>query len=138
MKSKSIYLISLLITFWFIIYINLEPAVNFFVYHIIKLQSGTKLTESIRFFVFEVPKVIMLLTLIVFFVGIIRSYFSPEKTRKALEGKSLFVGNVMASTLGIVTPFCSCSAIPLFLGFVESGIPLGVTFSFFDSCTNDK
>jgi hypothetical protein len=63
-------------------------------------------------------------------VGIIRTYFSPEKTRKALEGKSLFAGNVMASLLGIVTPFCSCSAIPLFLGFVEAGIPLGVTFSF--------
>jgi uncharacterized membrane protein YraQ (UPF0718 family) len=68
--------------------------------------------------------------LIIFIVGIIRTYFSPEKTRKALEGKSLFTGNVMASMLGIVTPFCSCSAIPLFLGFVEAGIPLGVTFSF--------
>jgi uncharacterized membrane protein YraQ (UPF0718 family) len=66
----------------------------------------------------------------VFFVGIIRSFFSPERTRKILEGKSLFAGNVMAGALGIVTPFCSCSAIPLFLGFVEAGIPLGVTFSF--------
>ncbi|MFC2099056.1 permease [Bacteroidota bacterium] len=72
----------------------------------------------------------MLLVLIILIVGIIRTYFSPEKTRKALEGKSLFAGNVMASLLGIVTPFCSCSAIPLFLGFVEAGIPLGVTFSF--------
>jgi uncharacterized membrane protein YraQ (UPF0718 family) len=63
-------------------------------------------------------------------VGIIKTYFSPEKTRKALEGKSLFTGNIMAALLGIVTPFCSCSAIPLFLGFVEAGIPLGVTFSF--------
>jgi len=73
---------------------------------------------------------LMLLTLIIFFVGIIRSYFSPERTRKILEGKSTFMGNIMASLLGIVTPFCSCSAIPLFLGFVESGVPLGVTFSF--------
>jgi uncharacterized membrane protein YraQ (UPF0718 family) len=72
----------------------------------------------------------MLLTLIIFFVGIIRTYFTPERTRKALEGKKTFTGNVMASALGIVTPFCSCSAIPLFLGFVESGVPLGVTFSF--------
>ena len=72
----------------------------------------------------------MLLTLIIFLVGIIRTYFTPERTRKALEGKKTFTGNVMASTLGIVTPFCSCSAIPLFLGFVESGVPLGVTFSF--------
>jgi hypothetical protein len=74
--------------------------------------------------------VFILLTVIVFVVGIIRSYFSPEKTRKALEGKPLFAGNVMAASLGILTPFCTCSAIPLFIGFVESGIPLGVTFSF--------
>jgi uncharacterized membrane protein YraQ (UPF0718 family) len=74
--------------------------------------------------------VLLLLTLIIFFVGIIRSYFSAERTRKMLEGKSTFTGNVLASLLGIVTPFCSCSAIPLFLGFVESGVPLGVTFSF--------
>jgi uncharacterized membrane protein YraQ (UPF0718 family) len=72
----------------------------------------------------------MLLTLIIFIVGIIRTYFTPERTRKALEGKKTFTGNVMAATLGIVTPFCSCSAITLFLGFVESGVPLGVTFSF--------
>ena len=88
------------------------------------------LTEALHFFIYEVPKVMMLLVLIIFIVGVIRTYFSPEKTRKALEGKSLFTGNVMASFLGIVTPFCSCSAIPLFLGFVEAGIPLGVTFSF--------
>jgi hypothetical protein len=72
----------------------------------------------------------LLLLLIVFAVGIVRSYFSPERTRKMLGGKKLFAGNVLASLLGIVTPFCSCSAIPLFLGFVESGVPLGVTFSF--------
>ena len=73
---------------------------------------------------------ILLLALIIFWVGIIRTFFTPERTRKALEGKKTFTGNVMAATLGIVTPFCSCSAIPLFLGFVESGVPLGVTFSF--------
>jgi uncharacterized membrane protein YraQ (UPF0718 family) len=88
------------------------------------------LTAAIRFFLYDTPKVFILLTVIVFVVGIIRSYFSPEKTRKALEGKPLFVGNVMAASLGILTPFCTCSAIPLFIGFVESGIPLGVTFSF--------
>jgi uncharacterized membrane protein YraQ (UPF0718 family) len=94
------------------------------------LTKGAHLTEALRFFVFEFPKVMLLLTLIIFFVGIIRTYFTPERTRKALEGKKTFTGNVMAATLGIVTPFCSCSAIPLFLGFVESGVPLGVTFSF--------
>jgi len=94
------------------------------------LSQGVRLTEAVRFFVYEVPKVLLLLTLVVFVVGIVRSYFSPEGTRAMLGGKSLFSGNVLASMLGIVTPFCSCSAVPLFIGFVEAGIPLGVTFSF--------
>lgn len=119
-----------LLPVWIVLYMYLEPLSNGLVYDIFGLDKTLRLTEAIRFFIFEVPKVLLLLTLIVFVVGIIRSYFSPEKTRKALEGKSLLVGNIMASSLGIVTPFCSCSAIPLFLGFVESGIPLGVTFSF--------
>ena len=113
-----------------LLYLNLEKGTNYLVYSILSMDRTSPLTEAIRFFIFEVPKVLLLLTVIVFAVGIIRSYFSPEKTRKALEGKPLFVGNIMASALGIVTPFCSCSAIPLFIGFMESGIPLGVTFSF--------
>lgn len=120
----------LLLPVWFLIYHFLKPATDWLVDDILNMTEGSHLTEALRFFVFEVPKVLLLLTLIIFLVGIVRSYFSPEKTRKALEGKSLFTGNVLASMLGIVTPFCSCSAIPLFLGFVEAGIPVGVTFSF--------
>ena len=101
------------------------------------MQRNTHLTDAVWFFVFEVPKVLLLLTLIVFVVGIIRSYFSPEKTRKKLGGEKLFTGNIMASWLGVVTPFCLLPAIPLFLGFVESGVPLGVTFSFLDCRSND-
>jgi uncharacterized membrane protein YraQ (UPF0718 family) len=97
---------------------------------LLQLANRTHFTESLRFFIYEVPKVLLLLVLIIFGVGVIRTWFSPEKTRKALEGKSLFAGNVLAAVLGIFTPFCSCSAIPLFLGFIEAGIPLGVTFSF--------
>jgi hypothetical protein len=119
-----------LIPLWVVLYLNLKTAADFIVVSLLKMPAGSHLTETIRFFLFEVPKVLMLLALIVFVVGIIRTYFSPERTRKILEGKSLFAGNVMAGALGIVTPFCSCSAIPLFLGFVEAGIPLGVTFSF--------
>jgi len=115
---------------WILIYFNLKLVTNWFIDSVLQLQTGYRLTESLRFFIFEVPKVLLLLVLIIFVVGIIRSFFTPERTRKALEGKSLFTGNILASLLGIVTPFCSCSAIPLFLGFVESGIPLGVTFSF--------
>jgi len=115
---------------WIAMYMSLDWITRAVVYSLFSLRHDEHLTNAIYFFIFEVPKVLLLLTLIVFVVGIIRTYFSPEKTRNALEGKPLFVGNIMASTLGIVTPFCSCSAIPLFLGFVEAGIPLGVTFSF--------
>lgn len=129
-KIHRVYLPLMIIPILIVLYVFLEPIVNFLIYSVIKLNTNSHLTEAIRFFVFEVPKVLILLTFIVFVVGIIRSYFSPEKTRKALEGKPLFFGNIMASALGIVTPFCTCSAIPLFLGFIEGGIPLGVTFSF--------
>ena len=115
---------------WILIYFNLQLVTNWLIDDILVLPNGKHLTDALRFFIFEVPKVLMLMVLIIFVVGIIRSFFTAERTRKALEGRSLFAGNVMASMLGIVTPFCSCSAIPLFLGFVEAGIPLGVTFSF--------
>lgn len=120
----------LLLPIWFLIYHYLQNFTDWIVFDLIGMDKTTHLTSAVNFFIFEVPKVLMLLTLIVFAVGIVRSYFSPERTRKILGGKKLFVGNVLASFLGIVTPFCSCSAIPLFLGFVESGVPLGVTFSF--------
>ena len=120
----------LLLPLWFLLYLNLERLTNFIVIEIINLSQSSHFTEAIRFFIYEVPKVLLLLILIVFAVGIIRTYFSPERTRKILGGKKLFAGNILASMLGIVTPFCSCSAIPLFLGFVEGGVPLGVTFSF--------
>jgi uncharacterized protein len=129
-KNPANFLPLLFLPLWFLLYHSLHRLTDFLVYDLLNLSKGTHLAESVWFFVFEVPKVLLLLTLIIFAVGIVRTYFSPERTRKALEGKSLFTGNVMAASLGIVTPFCSCSAIPLFLGFIESGIPLGVTFSF--------
>jgi len=119
-----------LLPVWLILYINLHRAADGIVIGLLKMRLGAPLTEALRFFIFEVPKVLLLLVLIVFAVGIVRTYFAPERTRRLLEGKSLLLGNGMAAALGIVTPFCSCSAVPLFLGFVEAGIPLGVTFSF--------
>ncbi|TCN64484.1 permease [Acetobacteroides hydrogenigenes] len=128
--NKKIVIPVALLPVWYLVYHNLQRMADWVIDSLLGMEKGAHLTESLRFFIFEVPKVLMLLTLIIFFVGIVRTYFSPERTRKMLEGKSTFTGNVMASLLGIVTPFCSCSAIPLFLGFVESGVPLGVTFSF--------
>ncbi|MGE5680443.1 MAG: permease [Bacillota bacterium] len=129
-SRRKAYLLIFLLPLWALTYFLLETFINFLVFDVLSMSKNAPLTEAIRFFIYEVPKVLLLLVLIVFVVGIIRTYFSPEKTRKVLEGKSLFTGNVLASLLGIVTPFCSCSAIPLFLGFIESGVPLGVTFSF--------
>jgi len=129
-EKGKIILPILLLPVWFLIYHYLQPGVDFLIDDVFKMEKGSHLTETIRFFIFEVPKVLLLLALIIFFVGILRTFFTAERTRKALEGKSLFAGNVLASLLGIVTPFCSCSAIPLFLGFIEAGVPLGVTFSF--------
>ena len=130
LKYRQFQIILVLLPVWFLIYHYLQPLTDWFIDTFLGMEEGAHLTEALRFFIFEFPKVLMLLALIIFFVGIIRSFFTPERTRKALEGKKTFTGNVMAATLGIVTPFCSCSAIPLFLGFVESGVPLGVTFSF--------
>lgn len=128
--NRKLYTPLFLLPVWFLIYHYLKPVSDWLIDDVFGMTAGSHLTEALRFFIFEVPKVLLLLTLIIFIIGIVRSYFSPEKTRKALEGKSLFTGNILASMLGIVTPFCSCSAIPLFLGFVEAGIPIGVTFSF--------
>ena len=128
--NRKVLILPFILTLWILGYHYLQPFTNWLTDDVLGLEKGRHFTESFRFFIYEVPKVLLLLTLIIFLVGIIRSYFSPEKTRKVLEGKSLFTGNVLASALGIVTPFCSCSAIPLFLGFVEAGIPVGVTFSF--------
>ena len=129
-RKGKILLPVLLLPLWFLAYHYLQPLTDLLVDRVFRLEKGSHLTESLRFFIFEFPKVMLLLMLIIFFVGIIRSYFTPERTRRALEGKRTFTGNVMASLLGVVTPFCSCSAIPLFIGFVETGVPLGVTFSF--------
>ena len=128
--NKNIIIPLILIPIWYVAYVNLQPATDWLIDTALGMTKGSHLTEALRFFIFEFPKVLMLLVLIIFFVGILRSYFTAERTRKALEGKKTITGNIMASMLGIVTPFCSCSAIPLFLGFVESGVPLGVTFSF--------
>ena len=115
---------------WWFVYRSLDPLAKWFTYDLLKLAAGSRLALAIEFFVFESPKVLMLLALVVFSVGIVRSFFTPERTRRILAGKRLSVGNVLTSLLGVVTPFCSCSAVPLFIGFVTTGVPLGVTFSF--------
>ncbi len=125
-----IALAPLTIGLWWLVYTHLKPAADFVTYRLLPLSPGSHWGEALAFFLYDTPKVMMLLVLVVFGVGVIRSYFSPERTRSLLAGKSLLAGNVMAALLGVVTPFCSCSAVPLFIGFVTAGVPLGVTFSF--------
>ncbi len=127
---KAIILGLLGFAVWYIVYRQLEPFSYFFTYSLLGLERGHHLGASIQFFVYDTPKVMMLLTLIVFAIGIVRSFFTQARTRKYLAGRRETAGNVMAALLGTLTPFCSCSAVPLFLGFVQAGIPLGVTFSF--------
>ena len=117
------------VALWFALYWRLEDF-SAWVVGKLHLPVGSHLEEAARFFVFDTPKVLMLLALVVFGMGVVRSFFSPERTRALLAGRREGFGNVAAATLGIVTPFCSCSAVPLFVGFVSAGVPLGVTFSF--------
>jgi uncharacterized membrane protein YraQ (UPF0718 family) len=115
---------------WGVVYWNLEPVSGWLTVGVLGLPRGGHLAAAVQFFLYETPKVLMLLTIVVFVVGIIRSFFTPERTRRILAGKRESLGNVLAALLGIVTPFCSCSAVPLFIGFVTAGVPLGVTLSF--------
>jgi len=102
----------------------------YLIYNVMNLDRSSRLSDVLDFFVYETIKIFILLTIIIFVVSIIRSYFPPERTKKILSHKKLFMGNISAALLGIVTPFCSCSAVPLFIGFIEAGVPLGVTISF--------
>ena len=115
---------------WYPVYRQLKPFSNWVAYDLFRIPHGTHLGDAVSFFFLDIPKVFMLLVLVVFGVGILRSFFTPERTRGILAGKREYLGNVMAAGLGVVTPFCSCSAVPLFIGFVEAGIPIGVTFAF--------
>ena len=114
---------------WFLVYTSLSAIADSLV-AVFGLSRETHFGEALHFFLFDTPKVLLLLVGIVFVMGIVQTFFAPERTRALLSGKRTGVGNVLAASLGIVTPFCSCSAVPLFIGFLSAGVPLGVTFSF--------
>lgn len=115
---------------WLVAYNLTQPLSEFLAYTVLGLVRGSALGDAVAFFLYDVPKILLLLSGMIFGITILRTFFSIERTRRLLGGKRQGVGNVLAASLGVVTPFCSCSAVPLFIGFVESGIPLGVTFSF--------
>jgi len=117
------------VVLWALVYHFWLPVATWLFHDLLNL-GVSRFASSLEFFVYDTIKVLLLLTIVVFGVGMVRSFFSPQRTRALLHGRREVTGNVMAASLGIVTPFCSCSAVPLFIGFVEAGIPLGVTFSF--------
>ncbi len=129
-RSGLIIRLGLSLAAWGFIYYWLQPAADFLTYEVLRLAEGSRLGSAVAFFLYDAPKVLMLLVLIIFVIGIIRSFFTPERTRRLIAGRREIVGNAMATSLGVVTPFCSCSACPMFIGFVEAGVPLGVTLSF--------
>lgn len=114
---------------WLTAYPLLDPASRLAV-SLLPLAADSHLAVSIQFFLYETPKVLMLLTAIVFVMGVVHSFVRPERTRAILSGRRAGVGNLLSAGLGTVTPFCSCSAVPMFIGFLQAGVPLGVTFSF--------
>jgi hypothetical protein len=130
-SSRQIYLlVALAAAAWIAAYQLIQPLANWLAYSAFNLAPGSHLGDAVAFFLYDIPKILLLLSGMVFLISILRTFFSPERTRALLGGKREGVGNVLAALLGVVTPFCSCSAVPLFIGFVEAGIPLGVTFSF--------
>ena len=126
-QPKSFLVLAVLV--WYGLYESLAPTSEWLV-SLLPIDRQSHLGGALQFFLYDTPKVLLLLTGVVFVMGMINSYFTPERTRAILAGKSEGVGNVIAASLGIVTPFCSCSAVPLFIGFIQAGVPLGITFSF--------
>ena len=115
---------------WVVAYSNLPDLAAFFTFSVLGLDPASQVGQSVAFFVYDVPKILLLLTAMVFGITVLRTFISPAQTRRWLGGRRLGLGNVLAALVGVITPFCSCSAVPLFIGFVEAGLPLGVTFSY--------
>lgn len=127
---RATFIVGLAAVLWLLVYNVIQPVADWVAYQALGLAPGSRFGEAVAFFLYDVPKILLLLSGMIFLISILRTFFSPERTRQLLGGKGEGAGNLLAAMLGIVTPFCSCSAVPLFIGFVESGIPLGVTFSF--------
>lgn len=103
---------------------------DWIVVEILQLEVSSKLGGALHFFIYDTTKILFLLAVMIFFISFVRSFFPPEKVREWLEGRNKWVASIMASVLGVLSPFCSCSTVPLFIGFIEAGIPLGITFTF--------
>ncbi|MGQ9849535.1 MAG: permease [Aggregatilineaceae bacterium] len=115
---------------WWLAYSNLQAAANLLSYDLLGFDTESHLGSSVNFFLYDVPKILLLLSGMIFLITVVQTFINPERVREMVSGRAEGVGNVVAALFGAITPFCSCSSVPLFIGFVEAGIPLGITFSF--------
>ena len=123
-------LVALILILWWVVFSNLQTVVDFVTYRLLGLDAQDHFGSALNFFLYDVPKILLLLSGMIFLITLLRTFITPEQTRRWLGGKREGIGNLLAAGIGVITPFCSCSAVPLFIGFVESGLPLGVTFSY--------
>lgn len=123
-------IVGVLAIVWIIAYSNLQPLADWLTYTLMGLSRESQIGQAINFFVYDVPKILLLLSGMIFAISVLQTFLNPNKVRTAVEKRGEGVGNVLAAMFGALTPFCSCSSVPLFIGFVQAGIPLGITFSF--------
>ncbi|MBI1282435.1 MAG: permease [Anaerolineaceae bacterium] len=129
--DRQSFLIVVVVTIiWWVVYDRLQAVADFITYQVLRLTPESQIGSSLNFFLYDVPKILMLLSGMIFIITTLRSFITPEQSRRWLGGRREGIGNTLAALVGVITPFCSCSAVPLFIGFVESGVPLGVTLSF--------
>ncbi len=129
-ERRAFTLVGLLAIVWVIIYSNLQPIADWVTYTVLGFSHDSQLGEALNFFIYDVPKILLLLSGMIFLITLAQTFINTEKVRAAVEKRGEGVGNLMAAAFGALTPFCSCSSVPLFIGFVQAGIPLGITFSF--------
>ena len=129
-SRRAFGLVGVLAVVWGFIYTNLQTVADWFTYTLLPLSQESHIGQALNFFVYDVPKILMLLAGMIFLISFLQTFIDTRKVRIAVEQHGEGVGNLMASLFGAITPFCSCSSVPLFIGFVEAGIPLGITFSF--------
>jgi uncharacterized membrane protein YraQ (UPF0718 family) len=127
---QSFLIVAIVAVIWWVAYNSLQPIADLITFQLLGLTPESHLGRSVDFFVYDVPKILLLLSGMIFLITTLRSFITPEQSRRWLGGRREGVGNTLAALVGVITPFCSCSAVPLFIGFVESGVPLGVTLSF--------
>ena len=128
--QRSFIIVGVLAILWVIAYNNLQPIADWITYTLLNFSHESRLGESLNFFIYDTPKLLLLLAGMIFLITLVQTFIDTNKVREVVEKRGEGVGNVMASLFGAITPFCSCSSVPLFIGFVQAGIPLGITFSF--------